>query len=112
MVGVIADRTKYIFMAKINKDLSKQKSKVKKADSTITLKENNQNIICSDFINERSLQVIYGNQMQMVKEEVPLFENDKIRTSIELVGISGGQTAAKKLAKAPEYNVTEMQDQR
>jgi len=44
----------------------------------------------------------------MVKEEVPLFENDKIRTSIELVGISGGQTAAKKLAKAPEYNVTEM----
>jgi hypothetical protein len=47
LVGVIADRTKYVFMAKINKDPSKQKSKVKKADSTITLKENNQNIICS-----------------------------------------------------------------
>lgn len=41
LVGVIADRTKYVFMAKINKDISKQKSKVKKADSTITLKENN-----------------------------------------------------------------------
>ena len=41
LVGVIADRTKYVFMAKINKDPSKQKSKVKKADSTINLKENN-----------------------------------------------------------------------
>lgn len=40
MVGVIADRTKYIFMAKINKEASK-KSKVKKADSTITVRENN-----------------------------------------------------------------------
>ena len=39
MVGAIADRTKYIFMAKINKD--SKKSKVKKADSTITIKENN-----------------------------------------------------------------------
>ena len=29
LVGVIADRTKYVFMAKINKDPSKQKSKVK-----------------------------------------------------------------------------------
>lgn len=47
LVGVVADRTKYIFMAKINKDPSKQKSKVKKADSIINLKENNQNIICS-----------------------------------------------------------------
>lgn len=41
LVGVIADRTKYVFMAKINKDPSKQKSKVKKADSTINLKESN-----------------------------------------------------------------------
>ena len=50
--------------------------------------------------------------MQMVKEEVKLFEDDKIRQSIELKGINGEQAAAKKLAKGEEYNVTEMQDQR
>jgi hypothetical protein len=48
--------------------------------------------------------------MQMVKEEVKLFEDDKIRQSIELKGINGEQAAAKKLAKGEEYNVTEMQD--
>lgn len=49
--------------------------------------------------------------MQMVKEEVKLFEDDnKIRQFIELKGISGEQAAAKKLAKGEEYNVTEMQD--
>lgn len=61
LVGVVADRTKYVFMAKINKDASKQKSKVKKADSVITLKENNQNIICSEIVSDRTFEIIYGN---------------------------------------------------
>jgi hypothetical protein len=50
--------------------------------------------------------------MQMIKEEVKLFDEDKIRTTIELKGIGGDKKDAKKINKAEEYNVTEMQDQR
>lgn len=53
-------------MAKIK---SNSKSKVKKPDSVINVKENNHEIMITKFLNDHSLQVVYGNMFSLLKRD-------------------------------------------
>ena len=61
-------------MAKIK---SKTKSKVKKPDSIINIHESNHEIMFSKFINDHSIQVVYGNMFSILKTDVEMFEDIK-----------------------------------
>ena len=50
------ERTAYIFMAKV-----KSKSKVKKPDSQVSLTEKSHEILSSKIIDDRRVQIGYGN---------------------------------------------------
>lgn len=51
----------YVFFAKLSKSSSKQKSKVKKADSTITLKQKQNQILAGSINDGNSVATIAGN---------------------------------------------------
>ena len=82
LVTAISDKSQYVFMAKVKSG----KSKVKKADSVISLSEKNHEIFYSSITSEQSVKTIYGNMFQMLQKEVKLFEDTKIISSIELCG--------------------------
>jgi hypothetical protein len=57
LVTAISDKGQYIFMAKVKAG----KSKVKKADSVISLAEKNHEIIYSEILGDQSVKTVYGN---------------------------------------------------
>ena len=76
-------------MAKINTKKESGKSKVKKADSVMYLKEKNHVISASKILDDSSLEVIFGNQMQLFKQKVNFIdiENSSIIKKIEIKGL-------------------------
>lgn len=90
MVSALSDqRSAYVFMAKVSSS-SKSKSKVKKPDSTITLKEKSHEFISLRVASDTSLSVVFGNIFSLNKQNVALLnsQNEKgspqIRAQIEL----------------------------
>lgn len=109
LVTAISDKSQYVFMAKVKQG----KSKVKKADSVISLSEKNHEIFYSTILNDQSLKTIYGNMFQLLQKEVKLFEDTKIMSSIELNGTVDKTHAKKKAGQnQEEYTVTGVEDTR
>jgi hypothetical protein len=109
LITAVSDKSQYVFMAKVKSG----KSKVKKADSVITLAEKNHEIFYSSILNDQSVKTIYGNMFQMLQKEVKFFEDTKIITSIELSGVVDNTHAKKKAGQnQEEYTVTGIEDTR
>lgn len=99
-------------MAKIK---SNTKSKVKKPDSVINIKENNHEIMITKFLNEHALQVVYGNMFSLLKRDLEMFEEIKgsgprIVPHILLEGLGDKQIIQSKKSKNEEYQVTGVED--
>ena len=88
---------------------------MKKADSLISLEENNHEILISKIINDHSVQVIYGNMFSIIKREIELFEEQKnigpkIIPNITLGDTGDKQIIQKKKGQNEEYQVTGVED--
>lgn len=109
LVTAISDKSQYVFMAKVKSG----KSKVKKADSVISLSEKNHEIYHSTILNDQTVKIFYGNMFQLLQREVNLFEDTKIISNIELSGIVDKTHAKKKAGTNQEdYAVTGVEDTR
>ena len=77
LVSALSDKSVYVFVARLSSKSSK--SKVKKVDSIIDIEEKNQIMIDSNFLDDQTIHVTYGNIFQMMRSEEKLFDNQKIR---------------------------------
>lgn len=73
------ERHQYVFLAKQS---SKKASKVKKADSQISLASDS--IMCSRILNDQTISTISGNSFSMSKVNIDLFDGGNVRKHIEL----------------------------
>jgi len=85
LITCSADRQQHVFLAKLG---VKQKSKVKKADSVITLNVKQHEIIRSAIIDDRRIETIQGTAFTMSKHVVELFEEGLIRKQIDLATVT------------------------
>jgi len=63
-------------MAKISGNKDQSKSKVKKPDSVLKLKEKNHSIVASRISSDKTIEVTFGNQMQLIKQEISFIDNE------------------------------------
>ena len=94
-VQATSDKQMFVFMAKMKS--SSKKSKVKKPDSIFSTSENNHEIIFSKFLNQQTIQVVYGNMFSILKRDVEMFEEIKgsgprIVPTVSLEGVGEKQT--------------------
>ena len=115
LINAVANTQQFIFMAKINTTKEASKSKVKKADSVLSLKEKNHVLMSSIISNDSSVDVVFGNQMQLFKQNVKFIEveTSTILKKIEIKGLfeNNQLQTASKTQKDQNYQVVGMEDQ-
>lgn len=79
LVLATADRQAFVFMVKLSSSSkSANKSKVKKADSLLSLAIKQHQIICQSFISDQTISTVQGTSFTLSKNVTTLFEDSKI----------------------------------
>ena len=104
----------YVFFAKLSKSSSKQKSKVKSPDSTVTLKQKQNQIISGSLLDGNTISTISGNALQISKCNLALIEEGQaiIRKQIDISEEEQKESHGAKKEAASEYNVVGMEESR
>jgi hypothetical protein len=67
MVMATTERHQFVFMVKLKESKKEHKSKVKKADCTITLAIKQHEILASSFLNDQSTITVQGTAFTTTK---------------------------------------------
>lgn len=115
MVLATSDRQSFVFLVKLStSSKSPNKSKVKKADSVVSLTVKQHLIVAQAFLNDQSLVTVQGTSFTLSKSVSQLFEDSKIVAQISIGSEEqvNNQAAKKKNNNQDEYMVVEMDQTR
>lgn len=78
LVLATSDRHQFVFMVKVGSS-SKNKSKVKKADSVITLGVKQHEIVAAKIVDDRSIMTIQGTSFMLSRHVSQLFDDTQLK---------------------------------
>lgn len=114
LVLATSDRQSYVFMVKLGSSKSSNKSKVKKADSVISLSVKQHQIITQSLPNDQNIITVQGTSFTVCKSMSALFEDSKIIPQINISSdiSDNDQTIKKQSNQQDDYMVVEMDQTR
>jgi len=108
LVLATGERQQFVFMVKVGQK-SLSKSKVKKADSVISLAIKQHEVVTSSIVDDRSVLTMQGTSFSISKHISNLFNDKAILNQISINDAQSEQTGtSNKKQNNEDYNVVEM----